>query len=75
MAGQPRLVGFLCFLTPRGLVALALASAGTSTLFLSPDLALESEKLPGIMLALAAAVLFAYGTVTGVAVIPLGPVA
>lgn len=61
--------------TTRSLAALVFGMAGTGSLFLGSEVALGSEKLPGIVLALAAAVLFAYGTVVGVAAIPLAPIA
>src|SRR5215212_3775931 len=59
--------------TFRSLAALALGLAGTSVLLAGSGLALGGGKLPGILLALGAAVLFAYGTVVGVAAIPLPP--
>jgi drug/metabolite transporter (DMT)-like permease len=61
--------------TLRSLAALALGLAGTSVLLAGSGLAFGGGKLPGILLALGAAVLFAFGTVVGVAVIPLPPIA
>ena len=61
--------------TLRGLAALALGMAGVGVLLAGSGLALGTGKLPGILLALGAAVLFALGTVTGVSAIPLAPTA
>lgn len=60
---------------PRDLAALALGMAGVIVLLAGSGLALGAGKLPGIVLALGAAALFALGAVTGVAAIPLGPAA
>jgi drug/metabolite transporter (DMT)-like permease len=49
--------------TPRRLAALALGVSGIALLFAGTPLSLAPEKLLGIALALAAALLFAYGTV------------
>src|SRR3954454_7410253 len=61
--------------TPRGLAALALGLAGVAVLLGGAGLALEAGKLPGVLLALSAAVFFALGTVAGVSAIPLPPIA
>src|SRR5215210_6110574 len=61
--------------TLRGLAALTLGLAGVGVLLAGPGLALGAGKLPGILLALGAAVLFAFGTVIGVSAIPLAPTA
>jgi drug/metabolite transporter (DMT)-like permease len=61
--------------TPRALVALALGLAGIVVLLSGSSLALGPGKLPGILLALGAAILFAFGTVTAQVAIPLSPLA
>ena len=61
--------------TLRGIAALALGMAGVGMLLAGPGLALGAGKMPGVFLALGAAVLFALGTVTGVSSIPLAPIA
>ncbi len=50
--------------TLRSIAALALGLGGVAVLFARPGLTLGAGKLPGIVLALGAAVLFAFGTVT-----------
>src|SRR5690606_15943835 len=57
----------------RSVLALALGVAGLAVLMGGPDLA--SGKWPGILFALAAAVLFALGTVTARKPIPMPPTA
>jgi drug/metabolite transporter (DMT)-like permease len=59
--------------TPRRLVALALGIGGIALLFAEQSLALDSDKLVGILLALGAAVLFAFGTVAQRRPLPLPP--
>jgi drug/metabolite transporter (DMT)-like permease len=49
--------------------------AGIAVLLAGPDFALGPGKLPGICLAVAAAILFAFGTVSGMSAIALPPVA
>jgi drug/metabolite transporter (DMT)-like permease len=61
--------------TLRALAALALGAAGIAVLLSGSGLALGPGKLPGILLALGAAVLFAAGTVTAQASLPLSPLA
>jgi drug/metabolite transporter (DMT)-like permease len=61
--------------TSRALAALALGMAGIAVLLSGSGLALEPGKLPGILLALGAAILFAFGTVTAQAPIALSPLA
>lgn len=61
--------------TARSVGALALGFSGVVVLLAGPGLAPEAGKLPGVALALAAAVLFAFGTVTGRSPIPLSPAA
>jgi drug/metabolite transporter (DMT)-like permease len=61
--------------TGRALAALALGMAGIAVLLSGSGLALGAEKLPGILLALGAAILFAFGTVTAQAPIALSPLA
>lgn len=60
--------------TAKGLVGLALCIAGVSLLFGGHDTALGIDKLPGALLALAAAVLFALGTIVS-GPLPLPPFA
>ncbi|POR49693.1 EamA-like transporter family protein [Bosea psychrotolerans] len=57
----------------RSLLALALGIAGIAVLMGGPDLA--GVKLPGILFALAAAILFAIGTITARTPIPMPPTA
>jgi drug/metabolite transporter (DMT)-like permease len=57
----------------RSLLALALGVAGIAVLMGGPDLV--GSKLPGILFALAAAILFAIGTVTARSPIPMNPTA
>jgi drug/metabolite transporter (DMT)-like permease len=61
--------------TFRDLAALALGLTGIGVLLAGSGFALEAGKLPGVLLALGAAVLFALGTVLGVSAIPLPPIA
>ena len=61
--------------TLRSVTALALGLGGVGVLLAGPGLALGAEKLPGVVLALGAAVLFAFGTVAPRSTIPLSPVA
>jgi drug/metabolite transporter (DMT)-like permease len=61
--------------TFRDLAALALGLTGIGVLLAGFDFALGAGKLPGILLALGAAVLFAFGTVVGVSAILLPPIA
>src|SRR4051794_34430635 len=61
--------------TLRALTALALGVAGLLVLLARPGFALGPGKLPGMVLALAAAALFAFGTVAKRSAIPLAPVA
>jgi drug/metabolite transporter (DMT)-like permease len=61
--------------TARALAALALGMAGIAVLLSGAGLALGSGKLPGILLALGAAILFAFGTVTAQVAVPLSPLA
>ncbi|SFJ51410.1 EamA-like transporter family protein [Bosea sp. OK403] len=57
----------------RSLLALALGVSGIAVLMGGPDLA--GGKLPGILFALAAAILFAIGTVTARMTVPMNPTA
>ena len=59
--------------TPRGLTALMLSGLGLIALLGGENLSLGSEKLPGVVLALSAAILFALGTVAMRAPLPLPP--
>jgi drug/metabolite transporter (DMT)-like permease len=59
----------------REYAALALGCAGIATLFAGDTLALGAGKLPGVTLALAAAILFAFGSVRTKAPLPMAPVA
>lgn len=61
--------------TLRSVTALILGLGGVGVLLAGPGLALGAEKLPGVVLALGAAVLFAFGTVAPRSTIPLSPVA
>ena len=60
--------------TLRSVVALVLGLAGLVTL-MGPNLQVGGDKLPGVLLALSAAVLFAFGAVTSRSRIPLPPIA
>jgi drug/metabolite transporter (DMT)-like permease len=59
--------------TLRSIIALALGLAGLLTI-MGPDLRIGGDKLPGMLLALSAAFLFALGAVTSRRPIPLPPV-
>lgn len=59
----------------RSIAALALGCAGVSVLLWGSGLQFGPGKLPGIGLALAAAILFAYGTLRGRSPLPLPPLA
>lgn len=59
--------------TVRSVLALVLGAAGVMVLLSGQDLAFGSEKLPGVLFALAAAILFAYSTVAARAPLPLPP--
>lgn len=59
----------------RAIVALALCLAGVVTLFADSLGSFHDAKLPGALLALAAAVLFALGTVSTTEALPMRPVA
>ena len=59
----------------RSTLALVLCLAGTLILFGDSLAAFDAAKLPGVAFALAAAVLFAIGTVTGRGGVPLPPIA
>ena len=61
--------------TLRGVAALVLAFAGLAVLFSGQSFAFDQGKLMGIAMALGAAVLFAFGSVTARAPIPLKPIA
>jgi drug/metabolite transporter (DMT)-like permease len=61
--------------TSRGIGALVLGISGLIVLLGGKSLGLGSEKLPGIVFALAAAVFFALGTVTMRSPLPLPPIA
>ncbi|HWL82053.1 MAG TPA: DMT family transporter [Roseomonas sp.] len=61
--------------TGRGVVALLLGVAGISVLLGGQSFAAGSGQLPGVSFALAAAVLFALGTVLNGAPLPLAPIA
>jgi drug/metabolite transporter (DMT)-like permease len=61
--------------TLRSITALALGLGGVGVLLAGPGLALGADKLPGVVLALGAAVLFAFGTVAPRSTIPLSPAA
>ena len=54
---------------------LALSSTGIGVLLAGSGFALGAGELPGVLLALGAAVLFALGTVLGVSALPLPPIA
>jgi drug/metabolite transporter (DMT)-like permease len=57
----------------RGLAALALGTAGITVLLGGSEAMFRAEKLPGVLLALGAAVLFALGTVASRARLELSP--
>lgn len=59
----------------RSLLALALGCAGLGLLLAPAGVDLAAGKLPGIVLALSAAILFAYGTLRARAPLPLSPLA
>jgi drug/metabolite transporter (DMT)-like permease len=59
----------------RDIVALALGIAGIAVLFAGHALAFSTGKLTGIALALAAAMLFAFGSVRTKAPLPIDPIA
>ncbi|MBN9581394.1 MAG: DMT family transporter [Afipia sp.] len=61
--------------TLRDVVALGLGFAGIVTLFGGEGFALGPDKLAGVALVLAAAILFAFGTVANAKPIPVPPVA
>lgn len=61
--------------TLRGVAALVLAFAGLAVLFSGHGFAFDSGKLMGVALALGAAVLFAFGSVTARKPLPLAPLA
>jgi drug/metabolite transporter (DMT)-like permease len=61
--------------TLRALFALSLCLAGAFVLFGESLAALDSGKLPGVLIALAGAVLFALGTVTSRGAPPMPPIA
>ncbi len=61
--------------TLRGVAALVLAFAGLAVLFSGQSLAFDPSKLAGVVAALGAAVLFAFGSVTARNAIPLKPIA
>jgi drug/metabolite transporter (DMT)-like permease len=58
----------------RGIGALMLGMAGLAVLFGGAGLPVASERWPGVVLALAAAILFALGTVTLRSPLPLPPI-
>lgn len=59
--------------TWRGMAALVLGVAGVGVLLGGQDFAIGSEKLPGVLLALGAAILFALGTVAARSPLALPP--
>lgn len=59
----------------REFAALALGIAGIATLFAGHTLALGTDKIIGIALALAAAILFAFGSVRSRTPLPIAPIA
>jgi drug/metabolite transporter (DMT)-like permease len=59
----------------REFAALGLGIAGIAALFAGHTLALDSGKITGIALALAAAILFAFGSVRTKAPLPIAPIA
>ena len=60
---------------PREIAALLLGIAGIAVLFAGRGFALDAGKLNGIALALAAAILFAFGSVSTKTPLPLSPIA
>lgn len=61
--------------TLRSIAALALGVAGIGMVLVGPGFALGGGKLPGVLFALGAAVLFAFGTIASGPPIPMPPVA
>lgn len=61
--------------TLRSLVALVLAFSGLAVLFSGQGFSFDQSKLMGVAMALGAAVLFAFGSVTARTPIPLKPIA
>lgn len=59
----------------RELAALSLGVAGVAALFAGRTIALDSGKISGIALALAAAILFAFGSVRAKTPLPIAPMA
>jgi drug/metabolite transporter (DMT)-like permease len=59
--------------TLRGVAALVLGLAGVTVLLSEHGFSVDSTKLPGVFFGLAAAVLFALGTVTNRAPLPIAP--
>ena len=59
----------------REFAALVLGIAGIAVLFAAHSLALDTDKVTGIALALAAAILFAFGSVRTRAQLPIAPIA
>ena len=61
--------------TSRSVIALVLAFAGLAVLFSGQNFSFDQAKIMGVALALGAAVLFAFGSVTARTPIPLKPIA
>jgi drug/metabolite transporter (DMT)-like permease len=61
--------------TSRSVIALVLAFAGLAVLFSGQNFSFDQAKIIGVALALGAAVLFAFGSVTAGTPIPLKPIA
>jgi drug/metabolite transporter (DMT)-like permease len=61
--------------TSRSVIALVLAFAGLAVLFSGQNFSFDQAKIMGVALALGAAVLFAFGSVTAGTPIPLKPIA
>jgi drug/metabolite transporter (DMT)-like permease len=61
--------------TLRSVIALVLAFAGLAVLFSGQNFSFDQAKIMGVALALGAAVLFAFGSVTAGTPIPLKPIA
>jgi drug/metabolite transporter (DMT)-like permease len=61
--------------TLRSVIALVLAFVGLAVLFSGQDFSFDQAKIMGVALALGAAVLFAFGSVTAGTPIPLKPIA
>jgi drug/metabolite transporter (DMT)-like permease len=61
--------------TSRSVIALVLAFAGLAVLFSGQNFSFDQAKIIGVALALGAAVLFAFGSVTARTPIPLKPIA